>query len=108
MGGTQALVPPLPLEVAESAYDTVLTKLNMEGLAAAERVDKLKSAGRAEWLSLGRGIPLSPTVDTSMENKPVDTPAHEAAGSAWCPRIMMGDCALDVSFASLVLCSVTL
>lgn len=103
MGGTPALIPRLPLEVAEGTYATVLQKLGISELPPTERIEKLKQMDRECWVTkLGPGLPLSPVADKD-ENQP---PFYQAGGpenainqpgSDWCPRIMMGDCEMDVS-----------
>ncbi|KAK2601418.1 hypothetical protein N8I77_010868 [Diaporthe amygdali] len=109
MGGTPALMPLLPPEVAESTYATVLQKLSIADLPPAERIKKLKETDREGWVSqLGPGLPLSPVADKNESKPPfyqagVPDDAVSPPGNDWCPRIMMGDCELDSSILAYML-----
>lgn len=97
-------MPLLPPEVAESTYATVLQNFSIADLPPAERIKKLKETDREGWVSkLGPGLPLSPVADKNESKPPfyqagVPDDAVSPPGNDWCPRIMMGDCELDVSF----------
>lgn len=105
MGGTPALIPRLPIQVAESTYASVLEKLGMTDDLPAERVRKLKETNRTDWVTkLGPGIALSPVADVEEKKAPfyqIGVPEEDTSppGSDWCPRIMLGDCEMDVSLA---------
>lgn len=105
MGGTPALIPRLPTEVAESTYTSVLEKLGITDDSPAERIGKLKETDRADWVTkLGPGLALSPVADKDEKKAAfyqigVLEEALSPPGSNWCPRIMLGDCEMDVSFA---------
>lgn len=103
MGGTLSLTPCLPCEVAESTYASVLQKLGIDDLPPEERIKRLKVINRGDWVTkLRPGLPLSPVAARS-ENKPpfhqvgVPEDAISYPGNDWCPRIMLGDCEMDVS-----------
>lgn len=98
------MIPRLPHEVAENTYESVLDKLGLAGLAAPERVERLKNTDREDWVTkLGPGLALGPVADKNENDPPFyqfDTLEEGEAGppgSDWCPRIMLGDCEMDVS-----------
>lgn len=103
MGGTPTLIPRLPIHVAESTYGSVLEKLGIADDSPEERIRKLKETDRADWVTkLGPGLALSPVEDKYEKKAPyfqVGIPEEEISspGSDWCPRIMFGDCEMDVS-----------
>lgn len=105
MGGTPSLIPRLPIEVAESTYNSVLQKLGIADLPPAERIKRLKVTDRADWVAkLGPGLALSPVADKDERQPTFYQPgapenAISPAGGKWCPRIMLGDCEMDVSVA---------
>lgn len=107
MGGTPALIPRLPAEVAEGTYASVLEKLGITGGSPEERIRKLKDTGRQDWVTkLGPGLALSPVADEDEKTAPfyqagVPEDAVSVPGSEWCPRIMLGDCEMDVSLGPL-------
>lgn len=108
MGGTPSLIPRLPHEMAESTYASVLQKLGIDDLPPEDRFKKLKETDRADWVTkLGPGLALSPVTDKGDKKPPfyqVDVPEDAASppGSKWCPRIILGDCEMDVSSNSAV------
>lgn len=103
MGGTPALIPRLPIEVAESTYASVLEKLGITDDSPAERIRKLRETDRTDWVTkLGPGLALSPVADKDDKKAPfyqanVSEEDITPPGSHWCPRIMLGDCEMDVS-----------
>lgn len=101
MGGTPALIPRLPIEVAEDTYASVLEKLGITDDSPAERVRKLKETDRADWVTkLGPGLALSPVADKDENKAPfyqAGVPEEDITPPGWCPRIMLGDCEMDVS-----------
>lgn len=102
MGGTPCLVPPVPVEAAEGTYKSVLQSLDLASLSPAERVQKLKETARDDWISkLTPGIPLAP-IATDVKNVDFFMPGMpdkliSPPGCEWCPRLMIGDCEMDVS-----------
>lgn len=105
MGGTPALIPRLPNEVAESTYASVLEKLGIADDAPEERIRRLIETGRQDWVAkLGPGLALSPVASRDEKKAPfyqIGVPDQDTSppGSDWCPRIMLGDCEMDVSLA---------
>ncbi|KAK7696693.1 hypothetical protein SLS64_014310 [Diaporthe eres] len=107
MGGTPALIPRLPIEVAEGTYASVLEKLGIADDSPAERVRKLKETGRADWVTkLGPGLALSPVADKDENRAPfyqAGVPDEDITPPGWCPRIMLGDCEMDSSILAYML-----
>lgn len=103
MGGTPALIPRLPNEVAEGTYAAVLGKLGIADSTPEERIKRLIETSRQDWVTkLGPGLALSPVATQDEKKAPfyqVGAPEEDTSppGSEWCPRIMLGDCEMDVS-----------
>lgn len=103
MGGTPSFIPRVPQEVAEATYGSVVDKLGLAELSVPERIERLKITDRVDWVTkLSPGLALSPVTDEN-EKKPPFYQVYglegetSPPGSDWCPRIMLGDCEMDVS-----------
>jgi hypothetical protein len=107
MGGTNLLMRPLPVQVTESTYKTIIDRLGLNTLSASERVKSLVQMDTGTVLSAVRpSDALLPSLGGALGLK-----AHTYAeiyegtagplnlpGRGWCEEIMIGDCQFDVRY----------
>ncbi|KAK0992733.1 hypothetical protein LTS01_007698 [Friedmanniomyces endolithicus] len=110
MSGTNLLIPPLPLEVAEQSYTNAVKALGLEEKSAEERMELLRSVDAAEMRQKLMMVPMLPVADGEL---PVaghtfadfyaGTSGGEVdiAGAKWCESMMIGDCAFDGNIQGL-------
>ena len=106
MSGTTLMMQPLPPQVPEFVYSTILKSLDAEELSSNERIKKLLSLSDTEVATLAPpSLPLLPVVDhdlipgnvnfaqiSSKQGPPISIP-----GRHWCEELLIGDCQFDVS-----------
>jgi hypothetical protein len=106
MGGTKLLMQPLPGQVTESTYKTIVERLGLGALSPSERVKALVQMDSEAILSAVRpSDALLPSLGGALGIKahtfaeiyqgtagPLDLPGRD-----WCEQIMIGDCQFDVS-----------
>ncbi|KAL2839402.1 Alpha/Beta hydrolase protein [Aspergillus pseudoustus] len=109
MGGTNLLMQPLPHEVTEATYKTIVDRL---GLGALSPSDRVKALVQIDTQTLLLGVrpsdALSPSVGGVVDVKPHTyaeiyqgiAGALDLPGRKWCQEIIVGDCQLDASILS--------
>jgi hypothetical protein len=106
MGGTNLLMPPLPDQVTELTYKTIIDRLGLGALSPSERVKALVQMESGAILSAVRpGDALLPSLGGSLGLKAYSyadiyqgmAGALDLPGRSWCERFMIGDCQFDVS-----------
>ncbi|KAL2786639.1 Alpha/Beta hydrolase protein [Aspergillus keveii] len=112
MGGTNLLMRPLPDQVTESTYKTIIDRLGLNTLSASERVKSLVQLDTGTVLSAVRpSDALLPSLGGALGLK-----AHTYAeiyqgtagplnlpGRGWCEEIMIGDCQFDASILTMMI-----
>jgi hypothetical protein len=106
-GGAVLLFKPIPSEVTESAYQTIIKALGLEDKSAEERVNALLTMPADDlWQKIPLGTPLIPSIDgetvpgapgfTAVQSQSED-PSFPMPGRKWCEALMIGESKLDVS-----------
>ncbi|EXJ76404.1 uncharacterized protein A1O5_00912 [Cladophialophora psammophila CBS 110553] len=110
MSGTFFLFKPLPLPVAEVAYQSTLKALGLDQLAPPERLKALLQVPTEQlYASIQPEIPLFPVADGHLVHR-VPTFGQIATqdssflpGKFWTQGIMIGDCQFDASIFAILL-----
>jgi len=105
MSGTTLMLQPLPPQVSEFVYATILKSLGAEGSSSEERVKKLLNLSDTELATLAPpSLPLLPVVDQELIPGNVNFaqisskqgPFISMPGRHWCEELLIGDCQFDV------------
>ncbi|OJJ05947.1 hypothetical protein ASPVEDRAFT_75159 [Aspergillus versicolor CBS 583.65] len=112
MSGTNLLMSPLPAQVTESTYKTVVERLGLGTLSPSDRVKTLVQMDSDTVLSAVQpGDALLPSMGGALNVKP-HTYAEiykglagplDLPGRSWCQQIMIGDCQFDASIFSMMI-----
>lgn len=104
MAGTPLLMKPPPSLVGDLQYHKVLDALKIEAATEKERIELLLATPATEML---RRVPPSTVLVPIIDGDIVKSPAlfkdwvHQDGlaenAHRWCSRILIGDCAFDVS-----------
>lgn len=104
-GGTALMSPPIPLNAAESAYQTVVETLGLAGKSPGERIKSLVSIPAEHlWQKVPQSAFIWPAIDTEIItgtptfntiSSKQDRPAFPMPGRKWCKALMLGDSQLD-------------
>ena len=106
MSGTTLMMQPLPSQVPEFVYGTILKSLGAEELSTEERIKKLLTLTDTELATVAPpSLPLLPAVDHDLIPGNVDfaqisskqRPSISIPGRHWCEELLIGDCQFDVS-----------
>jgi hypothetical protein len=105
-GGAVLLFSPIPPEVTEHAYQTVVKAFGLADKSPEDRIKALLSLPADElWQKVPMGTPLLPAVDgetvpgiPSFETVTSQSihPDFPMPGKKWCAAVMIGDSQLDV------------
>ena len=106
-GGATLLFKPIPLAVAESAYQKVVEALGLADKSPEARVAALLKVPIDDlWQKVPMGAPMLPTVDgDTVPGTPdvltvssqEDNAGFLMPGRKWCRALMIGESKLDVS-----------
>lgn len=106
-GGAVLLMPPVPLEVAEASYQTVIETFGLSDKSQEERVKTLLSLPPDDlWQKLPVGTRFPPVVDGETVSGPVsftsissreDGKMFSMPGRKWCEALMVGESQLDAN-----------
>lgn len=106
-GGAVLLFKPIPLEVAESAYQSIIQALGLADKSPEDRIKALLTIPADDlWQKVPMGTPLIPSIDgETVPGAPgfsiVSSQHHDSAfplpGRKWCSALMIGESKLDVS-----------
>jgi hypothetical protein len=107
IGGTHLMMPPVPQEVQEHVYRSVVDTLQLGDLSPEERINHLLTIPAKDIYSkFGFGLPLLPAVDsqlfTHVESfaqivKKDEDAQKRMPGKVWCKSLLIGDAQFDVS-----------
>ncbi|ORY05692.1 Alpha/Beta hydrolase protein [Clohesyomyces aquaticus] len=104
-GGAVLLFKPIPLDVAEAGYKTIIETFGLADKSPEERIKALVNLPMDDlWQKVPRTVPLLPTADgetvigepsfvTVASEK--DDPAFPIPGRKWCASLMIGESQLD-------------
>ncbi|EME87303.1 uncharacterized protein MYCFIDRAFT_97582, partial [Pseudocercospora fijiensis CIRAD86] len=105
MSGTILLIPPIPLEAAESNYQKAIQVLGLETSTPEQRIHTLLTMDGIDLCSkmLTSGIPTIPVHDSDIIDCRLTSPTFENIGTAyldipgrkWCQAALIGDCQFD-------------
>lgn len=103
MGGT-SLIKPIPLEVADGAFQMVMARLGVDDLSPDDQIKALLKVPVEDLAIKFVGIPTMPVLDSDIIPAMTSYTALFDPSSAselfpgmkWCRRILVGDCQFDV------------
>lgn len=103
MSGSNLLMPPAPLTLAESIYKTAMKALDLESASAAERIQALNSVDGQKLCEkmLFGGIPMLPVVDDDIITATPKYSNLSLHAPSWCEAVIIGDCQFDGNIQSL-------
>ena len=106
-GGATLLFKPIPVAVAESAYQKVIEAFGLTDKSPEDRIQALLSLPIDDlWQKVPLGTPLLPTIDgDTVPGTPdfltvssqEENEAFLMPGRKWCSALMIGESQLDVS-----------
>ncbi|KAF2270515.1 alpha/beta-hydrolase [Lojkania enalia] len=110
-GGAVLLFKPIPLVVAETAYQSVIQAFGLADKSPEERIKSLMTLPIDElWQKVPMGVPLLPVTDgETVIGDPNfvnvasqdDDPTFLIPGRKWCAAFMIGESKLDVTYMGL-------
>ncbi|KAI0121271.1 Alpha/Beta hydrolase protein [Xylariales sp. AK1849] len=104
MGGTSLLMKPLPPQIADVTYSSVLKIVGVnDAMTPKEQLKGLLNVNPETFLSsVGPDVPLLPIIDGDIITSKVtfaqwtgSDSSGSVPGTAWCRRVMLGDCQND-------------
>lgn len=105
MSGTPIMLKPLPIEVTEMAYSSIMKELGLENATVEERIQKLTSISPEDLVAkTPMSTPLIPFLDGDIiPERTTFSALSSQAGSytpsvpcrEWCEELMIGDCEHD-------------
>lgn len=106
MSGTPIMRRPLPVEVAETGFETFMEILGLENATIEDRLEKLRTITPDELVEkTPMTLPLVPFLDgdvipdtftfAKLDSEETDI-TKIAPGWDWCEELMIGDCKDDV------------
>ena len=103
MCGSNLLMPPAPLSVAESNYKAALKALGLESASPAEIIQALNSMDGQKLCEkmLFGGIPMLPVVDDGIITATPKYSNLSLQPPSWCEAVIIGDCQFDGNIQSL-------
>jgi hypothetical protein len=106
-GGAVLLMPPVPVEVAEASYQTVIETFGLSDKSPEERIKALLSLPPDDlWQKLPMGTRMLPVIDGETVLGPVSfasissreaSAAVSMPGRKWCEAFMIGESQLDAN-----------
>lgn len=100
MSGTPLMIKPLPLHVAEHAYQTVIAAFGLTDLTPADRIEKLRRMPPEKLLKVPHSVRTQPVLDGELIKLAPSFQSLEqtvSPGAQWCEELMIGWCGYDVS-----------
>lgn len=103
MSGSNLLMPPAPLSLAESNYKTAMKALGLESASPAETIQALNSMDGKKLCEkmLFGGIPMLPVVDDDIITAAPKYSNLSLQPPFWCEAVIIGDCQFDGNIQSL-------
>jgi hypothetical protein len=101
-----SLMKPIPLEVADGAFDTAMERLELEQTTPfEEQLQALLKRPVEDLATKLVGVPTYPCVDGDVVPAftafrtlfDPDSALKQFPGMKWCKRVLFGDCQFDVS-----------
>jgi hypothetical protein len=106
-GGAILLFKPIPTEVTEASYQTVIQALGLTDKSPEERIRALLTIPADDlWQKVPPGTPILPSIDGeivpgapgfSVVQSQADDTSFPMPGRKWCAALMIGESKLDVS-----------
>ncbi|EKG18599.1 Carboxylesterase type B [Macrophomina phaseolina MS6] len=100
MSGTPLMIKPLPLHVAEHAYQTVIAALGLTDLTPADRIEKLRRMPPEKLLKVPHSVRTQPVLDGELIKLAPSFQSLEqtvSPGAQWCEELMIGWCGYDAT-----------
>lgn len=106
-GGAVLLMPPIPLDVAESSYEKVIQVFGLSDKSPEERIKALLGVPLDDlWQKVPMGTPLLPVMDGEIVPGQVsfdsvssreESASFPMPGRKWCESLMIGESQLDAN-----------